>query len=394
MAKYVVIGASAAGVGCATKLRDLDKTSEIVMIGADKELPCNRCLLSDILSGDKTESDIIVKDLDYFKKQNINVMLSTVVCDIFPEEKKIVLQNSEEIEYDKLFIGTGKSGFIPTIPGSKLAGVFSFYGIADVKAILKFTTENKVRNITIVGAGLTGLECADALSSCGFEINLIERASHVLPYQIDQNGAEFIQNLIATHGIRFYPRRVLEQILERDNNVCGVALSDSGSIQTDMIIFATGGKTNIELALRAGLNTTQRGIVTTSTMQTSNANIFAGGDCCMVNDLLTGQPVQSCLWPDAAMQGMVAAHGMVGIKKEYSGILIITSSNIFGTQFVTCGDINSTDSQIKQIIKSGPDFYHKFLVKDDLLVGFIMVGKVENVGMLRKSLIAKIPFQC
>ncbi len=396
MTKYVVIGASAAGVACATKLRELDKESEIIMIGADDKLPCNRCLLSEILSGDKTENDIKTKDLDHFKKENIEVMLSTTVTEIHPNEKAVTLNNGQKLFYDKLFLGVGKSGFIPDVPGSNLHGVFSFYGLPDVKAICDFIDKNKVKNVVIVGAGLTGLECCDALASKGLAVSLIERSNHVLPHQIDPNGAKFIQNLMGKNKVKFYPGQIVERISCADKaseKVSGVIISDHGEIQADMVIFAIGGKTNIQLALHAGINTLPSGIIVKNTMQTSNSDIFAGGDCCIVKDLLTGRDVQSCLWPDAVMQGMTAAHGMVGVKREYPGTLIITSSNIFGTQFVTCGPVSLPTSTGEEIIQSEPSFYHKFLIHDGVLKGFIMVGKVENVGILRKKLIDKTAFQ-
>ena len=90
---------------------------------------------------------------------------------------------------------------------------------------------------------------------------------------------------------------------------------------------------------------------------------------------------------------MVAAHGIVGIHKEYPGILIITSSNIFGTQFVTCGPVSQPNTDYEETKKNGPDFYHKFLTQDGALKGFIMVGKIENIGLLRKKLIDKTHFQ-
>lgn len=393
MVKYIVIGASASGVACATKLRDLDKESEIIMIGADDKIPCNRCLLSEILSGDKTEKDITTKDLDYFKKQNITVMLGTTVTDISTKEKMVILHNGQKLSYCKLFLGVGKSGFIPNISGSNLSGVFSFYGLPDINAINNYITQNKVKNVVIIGAGLTGLECCDALRSKGLNVSLVERSTHVLPHQIDNNGALFIQNLIKKHGVKFYSGEIVEKIIGPDKNVSAVNLSDHGEIPADLVIFTTGGKTNLELALHAGIDTLPSGITVKNTMQTSNPDIFAGGDCCIVKDLLTGKPVQSCLWSDAVMQGITAAHGMVGIKREYPGILIFTSSNIFGTQFVTCGPVTQPNQNYyEEIIKNGPNFYHKFLIQNRILKGFVMVGNVENVGILRKKLIDKTTF--
>ena len=92
------------------------------------------------------------------------------------------------------------------------------------------------------------------------------------------------------------------------------------------------------------------------------------------------------------MQGMVAAHGMLGIHKEYPGILITTSSKIFETQFVTCGPVNNLNKEFEEIIKSSPDFYQKFLVHKEILKGFVMIGKMENVGLLRKKLIDQTHF--
>lgn len=393
MTKYIVIGASASGVACATKLRDLDKESEIIMIGADDKLPCNRCLLSELLSGDKTEKDIATKDLDYFAKQNISVMLSTTVTEILPAEKSIILHNGKKLQYNKLFLGVGKSGFIPEVPGKNFHGVFSFYGLPDVKLICDFIDKNEVKKVVIVGAGLTGLECCDALRSKGLYVSLIGRSTHVLPHQIDYNGAKFIQNLMEKNGIKFYPEKVVEEIIGSGKKVSGVRLSEYGEIPADLVIFAIGGKTNLKLALHAGIDTKPNGIIVKNTMQTSNSNIFAGGDCCIVNNLLTGEPVQNCLWPDAVMQGITAAHSMVGIKREYPGTLIITSSNIFGTQLVTCGPVSQPKQNYEEIIRSAPDFYHKFLIYNGTLKGFIMVGNIENVGLLRKKLIDKTTFQ-
>jgi NAD(P)H-nitrite reductase large subunit len=391
--KYIIIGVSASGVACASKLRELDKESEIIMIGADAKLPCNRCLLSEILSGDKTEKEITTKDLDYFEKQNIKVMLNTLVIDVLPSEKAVALFDGQKLHYDKLFLGVGKSGFVPDIPGSKFNGVFSFYGLPEVTAICDFINKNKVNKVVMVGAGLTGLECADALLSNGLNVDIVERSVHVLPYQIDQQGAGFIQNLMKERKIGFYPGQVIEKIIGVNGKVSGIVLSDQGEIPADMVIFAIGGKTNMQLPLRAGIDTLPHGVVTSSTMQTSNPDIFAGGDCCMVNDLLTGQAVQSCLWPDAVMQGIVAAHGMAGFKREYPGTIIVTSSNVFGIPFVTCGPVNQINPNFEEIIDQGSDFFHKFLVSDGELKSFVMVGKVDNVGLLRKQLIDKTPFR-
>lgn len=389
--KNVIIGASAAGVACATKLRELNKDVEILVIDAEEKLPCNRCLLSDILSGSKTEQEILIRKQDDFRLQNIDLVLETRVTEVLPQENCVKIQNGKKIYYDNLFLGTGKAGFIPNIPGSNLNGVFSFYGLSDIKAILNFIENNPVKHITVIGAGLTGLECADALIGRGFDVAVVERSTHVLPYQIDVEGAKIIQDLMRKKKVAFYPGQIIEEV-KGDGLVREATLSELGPLKTDMVIFSIGGRPNIQIALRAGLETLPQGILTKSTMQTSIDNIFAGGDSCAVRDIISGEIVQNCLWTEAAMQGMVAAHNMLGIKKEYPGALAITSSNIFGTSIVSCGKMGRHSEDFQEIVRRGDNFYQKYLTDNGTLVGFAMIGKSENIGQLRRALIDKTPF--
>lgn len=386
--KNVIVGASAAGIACATKLRELNKDVDILVIDAEEKLPCNRCLLSDLLAGDKTEQEILIRKQDDLRQQGIDLLLSTMVTDILPQENCVKLQSGQKIIYDKLFLGTGKTGFVPSISGADKNGVFSFYGLSDVNSILNFIQKHKVKHVTVVGAGLTGLECADALSKRGFQVAVIERCSHVLPYQVDAQGAQIIQDLMKKHLISFYPGQIVEEIVG-DEFVRSIVLSEYGTLETDMIIFSIGGKPNIQIALRAGIDTLPQGILTKPSMQTSISNIFSGGDSCAVRDLISGKIIQSCLWTEAALQGMVAAHNMLEIGKEYQGMLAITSSNIFGTSIVTCGPIGRPSDDYKEFVIRGDNFYQKYLTHNQTLAGFAMIGKSENIGMLRRALIEK-----
>jgi hypothetical protein len=89
---------------------------------------------------------------------------------------------------------------------------------------------------------------------------------------------------------------------------------------------------------------------------------------------------------------MVAAFGMTNEQRTYPGSMIITSSHIYKTTFVTCGPIANIPAHYKKIERFGSDFYHIFLVHDSQLKGFAMIGKVDNVGILRKKMLDKTPF--
>ena len=102
--------------------------------------------------------------------------------------------------------------------------------------------------------------------------------------------------------------------------------------------------------------------------------------------------MQSCLWSDAAKQGMVAASNMTGIEACYGGSVMVTSSTIFNTTFVTAGPIAKPPAGLKLLVKKSDAFYHALLIDQaNILQGFALIGNVDNVGALRKKLTEKIP---
>lgn len=391
--KIIIIGASAAGIGAAVKLKTLDKNAEIICITAEKEMPYNRCLLADYLAGHKTADDICTKGKDFFVSNSIALRCGDPVTDINAQEQSITCASGETHLYDALFLGIGRSSQRLPIPGYELPGVFAFYDQADAAAILKYISKNTIRHATVIGGGLSGIECADSLRQRGIEIDLIEREAHILPHQIDAQGAQFLANVMEKNGVFIHANQTVSMI-DGKCNVQAIQRSDGTIIPTDMVIFATGGKTNLELAQKTGITCSRQGIITNDKMQTSIPTIFAGGDICMITDLATGNQIQSCLWTDAIMQGMVAAHNILGIEKSYPGALIVTSSNIFDTTFVTAGPVAQIPELYTVHQQSDGNSYHSYITDENHhLKGFVMVGAIGNVGALRKALLSKEPFE-
>ncbi len=384
--KFLIIGASAAGLGAAVKLRDLDKTIDITCITAEQEMPYNRCLLADFLAGSKTAEQVATKPQEYFDANNIKLLRGTKVTHIEPTLNRIRLESGDHLEYDYLFIGTGRTAPRLPIPGNQLANVFSFYDLQDTKALAACITQNNIKRATVIGAGLSGLECADALTAYNLQIDVIERGNQVLGQQIDQEGSDLLKSLMTKFNVTLHTNCTVKKIIG-DSTVTGVTLSTGQNLPSDLVIFATGGMLSTPLAREAGITCSESGIITNEFMQTNIPNIFAGGDVCLVRNQLSGDLIQSCLWTDAILQGMAAAHGMLGNPKKYAGTLIVTSSNIFGTKFVTCGPVNNPPQHYAAHFKRTTESYHKFLTLDGRLKGFVMIGNVDNVGSLRKKLL-------
>ena len=417
--KYLIIGASAAGLGVATKLRDLDPMGSITCITAEAEMPYNRCLLADYLAGSKTIGGVCTKPQSFFDEKNITLMLNAEAMNLNAANKIVALKNSQTITYEKLFIGTGRSGRVMPIPGANASGVFPFYDLRDAVAINNYVKQHNAQHAVVVGGGLSGLECADALAAQGLTIDLIHRNKHVLNHQLDAEGSAFLMALMQKKNVTVHTNTTVSEIAMNGSRAplretqgpqddkklpeflskkvilatspChpGAGLRSPGSIEnssitTDMVIFTLGGKINSELAVQAHLTMHENGIVVDENMQTSDPSIFAGGDVCAVNDLLTNTRTQSCLWTDAVMQGLAAAYGMTGQQRKYLGTLVVTSSNIYGITFVTCGPISNPPTHYTKTIETGEGFHHTYLFDGEKLKGFALVGAVDNIGALRK----------
>ena len=389
---YVIIGSSAAGIGAAAKLRDLDPQGTITCLTTEQVMPYNRCLLADVLATKKTPEAIAVKSTAFFNEKNITIQLNSHVEAIDANNQHVITQQGETIAYDKLLIATGRSGWTPDLPGNQLVGVMSFYGLTDVHAIMTYIKANDVQHIVVVGAGLSGLECADALKPLVKTVTIIERTTRTLPHQLNDDGSRFLITLAQAHGVAVQTN-VTVAALEGSTHIKQVILSDGSALSADLVIFAIGGRTNSKIAGHAGLTLhNNHAIDVSSRQQTSNDHIYAAGDVATVIDQITGTKAQSCLWPDAVKQGMVAASNMTGTEKHYDGTVLVTSSTIFGTTFVTAGAIAHPPTGLKLLVKETPSFYHALLTdQDNVLKGFALVGNVDNIGALRKKLLEKTP---
>src|SRR5579859_659184 len=330
---HIIIGTSAAGIGVLNKLRTLDPEARIICISDEKEFPYNKCLLADYMSGVKPEQAVFTRQPDFFKNNRIELLLAMSVVGIDSDRQTITLDDGQILSYDTLFLGLwsgvskppitctfASSAFVLNDPLITLhdKGIFIFHTLGNVNDIMQYIKTHNVRNVCILGAGLSGLECADALSAHGLNITVVEKGPHVLMRQVDAQGAGLIEKYMHNKGITLLKNASVTHIVGNES-VKRIELESGEKIATDLLIIATGLKPRSSLAAESGIETNQGYVVTNDFLQTNVPTIWAGGDCIMVKDQLTGTLMPSCSWPDAMLQGSIAAHGMVGQKKIYPG---------------------------------------------------------------------------
>lgn len=385
--KHLIIGTSAAGISAANTLRNVDAEAEIICISQEAELPYNKCLLADYMLGLKNQEDVITLTPQKAQQKRIELLLNSQVMAIQPATKSVELSDGQRISYDTLLIATGASPYKPPIAGIQAQGVHTFYTLQDSNTLLHQLTLQQ-RNIIVIGAGLSGLECADALRSRGAQVTIIEKADQLLPRHVTKQGSCIIERAVDAHGVSLHLNAQVMEIMQQNNQVIGVKLNNGICLPADMVVVAVGVRPNSWLALRAGITLHNEGILVNDYMQTSCADIYAAGDVIMVNDMATGKLVNSCTWPDASLQGLVAAYNMAGKSKKYPGATLVTSSSFFGIKFSSCGLLQLTES-IQRISKDGHQFYHDFFLDQGVLKGFSLVGTIDQASFYKKMVLTQ-----
>ncbi len=381
--KYVIIGNSAAAVGCINGIRKVDKEGEITVITYEKEGCYSKPMIADILV-DLPEEKLIYKDKKFFEQKNVRVLLGTKAVKIDPEKKEVILDTGIAENYDKLLISTGAKPFVPPIKGSEKEGVFTFTELSKAKAAKEYLTKNNVKEVVVIGSGFIGLEVAYFLRKKGINVYVVELLNKVLGKALDNRGSEIVEKIMRDIGINFFFEDTVEEILGNEK-VEGVKLKSGKTINAEAVIVAIGVRPNTELAQTAGVKV-NRGIDTNLFMETSVQDIYAAGDCIENIDITDGTKKNLPLFPLAFEQGLVAGLNMGGKKMKYLGGLPLNSLKFLEElPVLNAGIVEPPDSTYEVLINDKFEkrgYYRKAIIKDNRLVGFVAIGEVDRVGIL------------
>ncbi len=377
--KYVIIGASAAGLATAEAIRKTDEKGSITILTEEAYLPYSRPEISYYLKGRVKESDMYLRKASYYKSQNIDIVTSSKVTSI-DREKKIVKAGRKGYQYDKLCLCTGSKPFVPPMENVKgKANALTFLDLASVKEIKKLA--DKDTRAVVIGAGLIGMKAAEGLVKVCKSVDVVELSPRVLPSILDAVSAKQVKKHLENNGIKFHLGNTVTKAVSKGKQITSVILKDGRKISCDLLVLAVGVRPQTDLAEKAGLEI-NRGIVTDiHTMQTSDRDIYAAGDCCVSEDMLDGSKKIIALWPNAVQQGTAAGTQMAGGDLVVSGTYSVNAIDFFGLRICTCGLINAQGEQYTDKIKTDGDSYKRLVFEGSRLVGFVLINSSVNAGM-------------
>ncbi len=353
--KILVIGGGATGASAAARLRRLDDNAEILILEKTKEISIANCGLPYYCSGEiDSEDKMHVSSVQKFKNLlNVDIRMDAEVTEINRKDKTVTVNNKDILSYDKLVLAAGAKPFIPDIEGINSPKIHTIRMLADANRLKYQVKIENVKNAVVIGGGFIGLEMAENFAKMNINTTVVEMADHILP-PVDKEIAAFAQNELRKHGVNIILSDALKAVGKDE-----IVLASGRKIPFDTAVLAIGVRPETELAKKCGLEIGKTGgIKVNEYMQTSDPDIFAGGDSVEVEDFVTGQ---NCLIPlagPANRQGRIIADNIAGLKSSYKKTIGSAVVKIFDLTIANAG--NSEETLIKRNIPYLKTFTYGF----------------------------------
>jgi apoptosis-inducing factor 3 len=309
----VIIGAGAAGSFAAAELRRVGFAGRVTLLTRESRVPYDKPNLSkDYLAGRAPQEWIPLRGESDYAADHVDLRLRATVDRIDPRGREVRLATNERLTFDRLILATGATPRrldVPVDPAARLyylrtwAHADALRGIADA-----------VRKVVIIGSGFIGLEAAASLRERGLDVTVVGRDDRPLQAILGREIGDFVRRTHEAHGVRF---RLGRQPAAIHGN--SVVLDDGSIEQADAVIAAIGVEPDVALAAQAGL-AVDRGIIVSSTLQTTSPDIFAAGDAVRFPYARTGKPIRVEHWAVAGRQGQVAARNAIGQRERYAAV--------------------------------------------------------------------------
>jgi nitrite reductase (NADH) large subunit len=369
---------------------------EITMFGAEPYGNYNRILLSNVLNGSQSPTEIFMNPLSWYHENGIRLHAG-VRAMLIDRERKVVVGAAlkrdalaysadaatdpaggvVEEAYDNVIIATGSRPFVPPMEGFGGRGTFLFRTIDDCSRIADYARNN--RKAAVIGGGLLGLEAARGLLTHGVEVTVLEAGPQLMGIQLDPEAGDMLRKTIEGMGIKVLCNTITTKIVRGGGSITHLEFKDGTTLETDMVVVSTGIRPITEIATASGLDV-NRGIVCDDQMRTSDPAIFSLGECVEHRGQLYG--LVDPIWE----QANVLADVLTGVKPDaaYFGSKIGTKLKVMGVELASMGETKpaSTDDEVVVYREPSKGLYKKLIVRSGRIAGAILLGDIESAGTL------------
>ena len=390
--RYLVVGASAAGMAAAHAIREHDRTGTITVLSAEPDPPYFRPLIPFLISGKKRPEQMRLSGCGPYTGADIDVRTGAVVASVDAAARWVELQDGSRLGYERILFATGSRPYVPPeIEGTGADGVFALRTLADARkmAARVETTEHAV----MLGGGLLNLKAAFALLERGVKVTLVVYSPEVLSQLMEPRDAVLIRRALERAGLSIQTGAAATGVVAGKNGAAGVTLDDGSQLACQMICIGKGVRPNVAFLEGSGI-AVDHGIVADRYTACNLPGAFAAGDAAVTFEPVSGEPIMTALWTNAVEMGRCAGLNMAGNKTAYGGTFgILNATQVADEPFVSMGQVHTSGGDF-EVHRHATDTTFRKLVFDpagDRLVGAVFVGDIANAGLYRYVIREQMP---
>jgi assimilatory nitrate reductase electron transfer subunit len=375
--RVVVIGAGLAGVRLARRLGELG--TPVTLIGEEEHRPYNRVLLAEVLAG-RYSPDVIALPAPA-------ELVRDRVTGIDREARAVHLADGSQTTYGTLVLATGSNPVLPPLRGLFTPdhvlpeGVHAFRTMDDCLGLSKAVRPGV--KAVVIGGGLLGVSAARALARRGAQVVLAQQSERLMERQLDPNASRLVARHLGDLGVEVHTECRARDVRCVGGAVRSVEMHDGYALDADLVVLACGVHPRVGLAQNAGLDV-RKGVLVDDELRTSDPHIRAIGDCVQHDGTVYG------LATPALEQADVLAELLAGrTNARYSGTRALTRLTLAGEGFFDLAAFGETEPRpgddVVQLTDATRGTYRKVVVRDDRLVGGVLVGELGTVGALARA---------
>jgi len=382
--RHVIIGGGTAGLNAITTIREIDHgASDIVLVSAER--PYSRMVLPYYLDRSISESHVFTANPSRLAQLTVTPHLGRRAASLDTQANTLTLDNGTVIEYDDLLVATGSSPVRAPVPGADGRGIHSFWTLDQAREVLKGITAGS--HVVMVGAGFIAFTILNSILTLGARLTIVEIMPQILPRMIDRTGAEIVESWLQRHGVEVRTNAHLQAIDDADGRK-RLRFQESADLLADLVIMATGIRTNLEWLAGSGVRV-NRGIVVDDHLRSNIPNVYAAGDVAEGRDCVTGELAVHAIEPTAMEHGRIVGANMAGRALAYRGSLLMNIVDVAQLDIASFGAWDSPTSETFAGLRPERPAYRKLLWREDRLIGAITLGvssdvwTTNDVGMLK-----------
>ncbi|MET9114631.1 FAD-dependent oxidoreductase [Streptomyces longwoodensis] len=344
--RLVVVGGDAAGMSAASQARRLKDPDalEIVAFERGHFTSFSACGIPYWVGGDVPERDqLIARTPEEHRERGIDLRLRTEVTELDVAGKRVRARDVDTgaeswTSYDRLVLATGARPVRPELPGIDARGVHGVQTLDDGQALLDTLARARGRRAVVVGAGYIGVEMAEALINRGYEVTVVNRGSEPMS-TLDPDMGRLVHAAMEGLGITMVNDAAVTKVLTGDDGWVRAVATEDAEYPADVVVLGIGVRPDTALARAAGLPLgAHGGLLTDRAMRVrGHDDIWAGGDCVEVLDLVSGQQRHIALGTHANKHGQVIGTNVGGGYATFPGVVGTAVSKVCDLEIARTG---------------------------------------------------------